>query len=89
MKIIKTDEVFGIKHSGSDGIAAAEMLKQFCQWQKRNNPDEPSPEHHDAALLLTRSVLEIYITKIYILLHDTKFIVKNIFLYKICIKQSQ
>lgn len=59
MKIIKTDEVFGIKHSGSDGIAAAEMLKQFCQWQKRNNPDEPSPEHHDAALLLTRFVSEI------------------------------
>ncbi|XP_029666691.1 A disintegrin and metalloproteinase with thrombospondin motifs 9 isoform X3 [Formica exsecta] len=57
MKIIKTDEVFGIKHSGSDGIAAAEMLKQFCQWQKRNNPDEPSPEHHDAALLLTRENL--------------------------------
>ncbi|XP_072761907.1 A disintegrin and metalloproteinase with thrombospondin motifs 15 isoform X4 [Anoplolepis gracilipes] len=57
MKIINTDEVFGIKHSGSDGIAAAEMLKQFCQWQKRNNPDEPSPEHHDAALLLTRENL--------------------------------
>jgi hypothetical protein len=57
MKIIKINEVFGIKHSGSDGIAAAEMLKQFCQWQKRNNPDEPSPEHHDVALLLTRFVL--------------------------------
>jgi len=90
MKIIKTDEVFGIKHSGSDGIAAAEMLKQFCQWQKRNNPDEPSPEHHDAALLLTRFVLEreICIIKIYIFLHDIKFVVENIFLYKTCIKQS-
>ncbi|XP_011638935.1 A disintegrin and metalloproteinase with thrombospondin motifs 20 isoform X3 [Pogonomyrmex barbatus] len=57
MKIVKTEEVFGVKHSGSDGIAAAEMLKRFCQWQKRNNPDEPSPEHHDAALLLTRENL--------------------------------
>ncbi|XP_067203568.1 A disintegrin and metalloproteinase with thrombospondin motifs 9 isoform X2 [Linepithema humile] len=57
MKIIKINEVFGVKHSGSDGIAAAEMLKQFCQWQKRNNPDEPSPEHHDVALLLTRENL--------------------------------
>ncbi|XP_020280121.1 A disintegrin and metalloproteinase with thrombospondin motifs 9 isoform X3 [Pseudomyrmex gracilis] len=57
MKIVKTDEVFGDKHSGSDGIAAAEMLKRFCQWQKRNNPDEPSPEHHDTALLLTRENL--------------------------------
>lgn len=58
MKILKTEEVFGVKHSGSDGIAAAEMLKRFCQWQKHNNPDEPSPEHHDAALLLTRFVSE-------------------------------
>ncbi|XP_024868188.1 A disintegrin and metalloproteinase with thrombospondin motifs 9 isoform X1 [Temnothorax curvispinosus] len=57
MKIVKTEEVFGVKHSGSDGIAAAEMLKRFCQWQKHNNPDEPSPEHHDAALLLTRENL--------------------------------
>ncbi|KAG7202290.1 hypothetical protein KM043_018623 [Ampulex compressa] len=57
MKIVQTDEVFGVKHSGSDGIAAADMLKRFCYWQKRNNPDEPSPEHHDAALLLTRENL--------------------------------
>lgn len=57
MKIIKTEEIFGVKHSGSDGIAAAEMLKRFCQWQKHNNPEEPSPEHHDAALLLTRENL--------------------------------
>lgn len=48
--------MFGTKHNGTDGIAAAEMLKSFCYWQKLNNPDEPSPEHHDAALLLTRSV---------------------------------
>ncbi|XP_070528767.1 A disintegrin and metalloproteinase with thrombospondin motifs 9 isoform X4 [Cardiocondyla obscurior] len=57
MKIVKTEEIFGVRHSGSDGIAAAEMLKRFCQWQKHNNPDEPSPEHHDAALLLTRENL--------------------------------
>ncbi|XP_011349537.1 A disintegrin and metalloproteinase with thrombospondin motifs 9 isoform X3 [Ooceraea biroi] len=57
MKIVQTDEIFGTKQSGSDGIAAALMLKQFCQWQKNNNPDEPSPEHHDAALLLTRENL--------------------------------
>ncbi|XP_032671699.1 A disintegrin and metalloproteinase with thrombospondin motifs 9 isoform X2 [Odontomachus brunneus] len=57
MKIIKTDVMFGEKHTGSDGIAAAEMLKRFCNWQKHNNPDEPSPEHHDAALLLTRENL--------------------------------
>ncbi|XP_015110053.1 A disintegrin and metalloproteinase with thrombospondin motifs gon-1 isoform X1 [Diachasma alloeum] len=56
-KIIKTDEIFGTKRSDSDGIAAADMLKRFCYWQKRNNPDEPSPEHHDAALLLTRENL--------------------------------
>lgn len=57
MKIVETDKVFGSKYTGSDGIAAAEMLKRFCQWQKENNPDEPSAEHHDAALLLTRENL--------------------------------
>lgn len=72
MKIVKTEEVFGIKHSGSDGIAAAEMLKRFCQWQKHNNPDEPSPEHHDAALLLTRFVSDKSIFSKY----NTKFVVK-------------
>lgn len=58
MKIVKTDEVFGVKHRGSDGIAAADMLRRFCNWQKRNNPEEPSLEHHDTALLLTRFVSE-------------------------------
>ncbi|XP_034940467.1 A disintegrin and metalloproteinase with thrombospondin motifs 9 isoform X2 [Chelonus insularis] len=56
-KVIQTNEVFGTKHDGVDGIAAADMLKRFCYWQKHNNPDEPSPEHHDAALLLTRENL--------------------------------
>lgn len=55
-KIVKIEEVFGTRQNGTDGIAAAEMLKKFCYWQKHNNPDEPSPEHHDVALLLTRSV---------------------------------
>lgn len=62
VKIINTDEVFGTKNREADGISAAEMLKKFCYWQKRNNPHEPSPEHHDAALLLTRSVLLSYFT---------------------------
>ncbi|XP_076238234.1 A disintegrin and metalloproteinase with thrombospondin motifs 9 [Calliopsis andreniformis] len=57
MKIVQTDEVFATRHNGRDGIAAADMLKRFCHWQKNNNPDEPSPEHHDAALLLTRENL--------------------------------
>ncbi|KAK0098756.1 hypothetical protein PV326_004035 [Microctonus aethiopoides] len=56
-KIMQSTEMFGTKHNGTDGIAAAEMLKSFCYWQKLNNPDEPSPEHHDAALLLTRENL--------------------------------
>ncbi|XP_076172003.1 A disintegrin and metalloproteinase with thrombospondin motifs 9 isoform X2 [Ptiloglossa arizonensis] len=57
MKIVQTDETFATRHSGREGIAAADMLKRFCHWQKNNNPDEPSPEHHDAALLLTRGNL--------------------------------
>ncbi|CAD6233944.1 GSCOCG00007421001-RA-CDS [Cotesia congregata] len=56
-KIVKIEEVFGTRQNGTDGIAAAEMLKKFCYWQKHNNPDEPSPEHHDVALLLTREDL--------------------------------
>ncbi|XP_023287905.1 A disintegrin and metalloproteinase with thrombospondin motifs 9 isoform X2 [Orussus abietinus] len=57
MKIVKTEEIFGTRDSESDGISAADMLKKFCYWQKLNNPDESSPEHHDAALLLTRENL--------------------------------
>jgi len=81
MKIVETKEIFGVKHSGSDGIAAADMLKRFCQWQKRNNPDEPSPEHHDAALLLTRFVLEkdLYYKNVLIYCKNVKF-----FYYEIC-----
>lgn len=72
MKIVETDKVFGSKYTGSDGIAAAEMLKRFCQWQKENNPDEPSAEHHDAALLLTRF---IYLIPFYIFQFLSKVIV--------------
>lgn len=54
VKIISTDEVFFTKKRDADGISASEMLKKFCSWQKRNNPDEPSGEHHDIAVLLTR-----------------------------------
>ncbi|XP_043251540.1 A disintegrin and metalloproteinase with thrombospondin motifs gon-1-like [Colletes gigas] len=57
MKIVQTDEVFAARHTGTEGLSAADMLKRFCRWQKNNNPDEPSPEHHDIALLLTRETL--------------------------------
>ncbi|XP_011497655.1 PREDICTED: A disintegrin and metalloproteinase with thrombospondin motifs 9-like [Ceratosolen solmsi marchali] len=57
IKIKQMNEIFGVKQRGSDGIGAAEMLRKFCHWQKLNNPHEPSPEHHDTALLLTRENL--------------------------------
>ncbi|XP_031846558.1 A disintegrin and metalloproteinase with thrombospondin motifs 15 isoform X2 [Nomia melanderi] len=57
MKIVQTDETFGAKQRGKNGIAADDMLRKFCDWQKHNNPHEPSSEHHDAALLLTRENL--------------------------------
>ena len=73
MKIVNTDEVFGTRNREADGISAAEMLKKFCYWQKRNNPHEPSPEHHDAALLLTRSLhLSSFLSSV--LFSDTDFI---------------
>lgn len=55
VQIKHIDEEFGVKHIRSgDGVAAPEMLKKFCHWQKLHNPHEPSSEHHDMALLLTR-----------------------------------
>lgn len=36
---------------------AAQMLRNFCQWQKGLNvPDEDSPLHFDTAILFTRQV---------------------------------
>ncbi|KAL7288709.1 hypothetical protein TKK_0017434 [Trichogramma kaykai] len=57
IKIKQIKEIFGKRQRGSYGIGATEMLRTFCDWQKLNNPYEPSPEHHDAALLLTRENL--------------------------------
>ncbi|XP_066590076.1 A disintegrin and metalloproteinase with thrombospondin motifs 9-like isoform X2 [Prorops nasuta] len=56
-KIQKTEELFGTKHRIGEGISASEMLKKFCLWQQYHNPNEPSAEHHDVALLLTRETL--------------------------------
>ena len=56
---------FGKRHNGTNGVSAAEMLKSFCKWQKLNNQDEPSLEHHDAALLLTRYVSIIVYINLY------------------------
>ncbi|XP_046609798.1 A disintegrin and metalloproteinase with thrombospondin motifs 20-like isoform X2 [Neodiprion virginianus] len=58
VKIKNTTETFGTKQINNGGIPANEMLNTFCLWQKHNNnPDETSPEHYDAALLLTRENL--------------------------------
>ncbi|XP_046474608.1 A disintegrin and metalloproteinase with thrombospondin motifs 9 isoform X1 [Neodiprion pinetum] len=58
VKIKNTTETFGTKQVNNGGIPANEMLNTFCLWQKHNNnPDETSPEHYDAALLLTRENL--------------------------------
>ncbi|XP_076378705.1 A disintegrin and metalloproteinase with thrombospondin motifs 9 isoform X1 [Megalopta genalis] len=57
MKIVQTDHEFAPRDPAMNGSSAADMLKNFCEWQKYNNPDEPSPVHHDAALLLTRENL--------------------------------
>ncbi|XP_015176924.1 PREDICTED: A disintegrin and metalloproteinase with thrombospondin motifs 9 isoform X2 [Polistes dominula] len=53
-KIVHADKVFGKSYDDNYEVTAIDMLNQFCRWQKINNPDEPSPEHHDVALLLTR-----------------------------------
>lgn len=37
------------------GIAAADMLHKFCEWQMYHNDESDSSEnHHDSAVLLTR-----------------------------------
>nr|XP_050844302.1 A disintegrin and metalloproteinase with thrombospondin motifs 9 isoform X2 [Vespula vulgaris] len=56
-KITHADIVFGKGYDENYEITAIDMLNQFCRWQKINNPDKPSPEHHDVALLLTRQNL--------------------------------
>ncbi|GAB1597885.1 A disintegrin and metalloproteinase with thrombospondin motifs 9-like, partial [Argonauta hians] len=33
---------------------AVKTLQQFCRWQYKMNTDEDGPDHHDAAILLTR-----------------------------------
>lgn len=56
MKIVPLSKVFASNGSRYDdkGIAATRMLTEFCHWQQSINPNESSPQHHDAALLLTR-----------------------------------
>ncbi|XP_015439525.1 PREDICTED: A disintegrin and metalloproteinase with thrombospondin motifs 9 [Dufourea novaeangliae] len=54
MKIVQADILFATRRSRRGGVIADDMLKQFCHWQKSNNTNVSSPDHHDAALLLTR-----------------------------------
>lgn len=51
--VLKDNLVEGRNRLG--GIAAADMLHRFCEWQAYHNDENDSSEnHHDTALLLTR-----------------------------------
>ncbi|KAK9501006.1 hypothetical protein O3M35_002144 [Rhynocoris fuscipes] len=42
---------------GKGNTNSSVMLTNFCHWQRKyNDPNDNSPQHHDTALLLTRSV---------------------------------
>ncbi|KOC64643.1 A disintegrin and metalloproteinase with thrombospondin motifs 9 [Habropoda laboriosa] len=57
VNIVSTNKTFGTRYNETDGIAASDMLREFRKWQNEHNPNETSPLHHDAALLLTRENL--------------------------------
>lgn len=53
--VILRDVHFVENRNRLGGIAAADMLHKFCEWQMYHNDENDSSEnHHDAALLLTR-----------------------------------
>ncbi|XP_065566975.1 A disintegrin and metalloproteinase with thrombospondin motifs 9-like isoform X2 [Artemia franciscana] len=54
IKVVK-DQKFGKDMGDGRGKSASEMLRDFCYWQRHENPPDPSaPQHFDTALLLTR-----------------------------------
>ncbi|XP_026672200.1 A disintegrin and metalloproteinase with thrombospondin motifs 9-like [Ceratina calcarata] len=57
VKIIRVDAMFGTRRNTSSGIAASDMLSNFCRWQKAQNLSELRHERYDTALLLTREDL--------------------------------
>nr|CAD7201811.1 unnamed protein product [Timema douglasi] len=56
VKVLEKDLVNRDPHQ--EGTSAIDMLGKFCEWQATyNDPDDSSPHHHDAALLLTRETI--------------------------------
>lgn len=53
--VVLRDVHFVENRSRVGGIAAADMLHRFCEWQTHHNDEkDSSANHHDSALLLTR-----------------------------------
>jgi len=53
--VVLRDVNFVENRNRMGGIAAADMLHKFCEWQTYHNDDSDSSDnHHDSALLLTR-----------------------------------
>lgn len=53
--VVLRDVHFVENRNRMSGIAAADLLQKFCEWQSyNNNPSEASENHHDSAILLTR-----------------------------------
>lgn len=53
MVVLRTDKEWAT-------YSASVMLKKFCDWQhSMNTPDDMDPNHHDAAIFLTRWVKQL------------------------------
>lgn len=56
--VVLRDVHFVENRNRMGGIAAADMLHKFCEWQTHHNDEnDSSANHHDSALLLTRYIL--------------------------------
>ncbi|XP_039287306.1 LOW QUALITY PROTEIN: A disintegrin and metalloproteinase with thrombospondin motifs 9 [Nilaparvata lugens] len=53
--VLKDVELAKVLPNEKRGILASTMLRNFCDWQRKvNDVNDGSPNHHDAAMLLTR-----------------------------------
>jgi len=56
--VVLRDVHFVENRNRMGGIAAADMLHKFCEWQTHHNDEnDSSANHHDSALLLTRYII--------------------------------
>lgn len=73
-KIIQIHQL-SFQFFSKSGSYSSELLEKFCGWQQYINPqNELHPNHHDVAILITRSVNDNKIKlRIFIKIHTQKY----------------